>query len=76
MDSWNIKNILRISGGDDEGKVFKLLDFSDTPGDIQDPWYTGNFEDNYEDIIKGIIGFLKTLQDEKIVLLIDEKEKI
>ena len=43
MDSWNIKNILRILGGDPDGKVSKLLDFTDRRGqDIADPWYTGD----------------------------------
>ena len=71
MDDWNIRNILRITGGDPDFKISKLLDFTDNPGDISDPWYTGNFEETYDDIIKGVIGFLKKLQEEKKVKLWD-----
>lgn len=69
MDSWNIKNIRRIVGEDTDNKIYKLLDFTDNPKDIADPWYTGNFEETYNDIISGIIGFLKTLQEEKQIAL-------
>ena len=71
MDDWNIRNILRITGGDPDFKISKLLDFTDNPGDISDPWYTGNFEETYDDIIKGVIGFLKKLQEENKVKLWD-----
>lgn len=54
MDSWNIKNILRILGGDPDGKVSKLLDFTDRRGqDIADPWYTGDFDATYRDVKEG-----------------------
>lgn len=56
MDDWNIRNILRITGGDDDKKVYKLLDFADG-GDIADPWYTGNFDETYDDIMRGLKGF-------------------
>lgn len=72
MDEWNIKNILRITGGDAKNKVFKLLDFTDTPHDIADPWYSGDFDEAYNDIINGIIGFLKNLQDKKLAVLWSE----
>lgn len=61
MDSWNIKNIMRIIGSDPQGKVTRLLDFTDHPGDIADPWYTGNFDKTYEDICKGCQALLKKL---------------
>lgn len=69
MDDWNIKNMRRILGEDTDGKIYKLLDFTANPKDITDPWYTGNFDETHNDIINGIIGFLKKLQNEKIVTL-------
>jgi len=58
MDQWNIKNMHRISGGDPEGKIQRLLDFTDRPGDIADPWYTGNFEQTYTDVYGGCEALL------------------
>ncbi len=63
MDSFNIKNIMRIIGNDDKKKVFRLLDFTDCPSDIADPWYTGNFEETYSDILKGCNALMKELRD-------------
>lgn len=59
MDSYNIRNIMRIIGQDTEGKVACLLDFTDTPKDIADPWYTGNFDETYNDVNKGCEALLK-----------------
>mgnify|MGYP000964640501 CR=1 FL=1 len=59
MDEYNIRNILRIIGQDPENKVTKLFDFSDTLGDIADPWYTGNFDETYDDIKVGCEALLK-----------------
>ena len=64
MDRMNIKNILRITGGDPDGKVFRLLDLTNHPRDIADPWYTGNFETTYQDILEGCNALLKKLQEE------------
>lgn len=61
MDSYNITNIKRIVGEDKENKVYKLLDFADG-GDIKDPWYTGNFDETYEDVVKGCTYLLKELK--------------
>lgn len=58
MDGYNIKNSLRIVGDDKEGKVHRLLDFSTCPRDIADPWYTGNFDETYDDIVEGCSAFL------------------
>lgn len=64
MDGNNIRNLKRIIGGDLEGKVFKLLDFTDRAGeDIADPWYTGNFDVTYTDIEEGCMGLLNRLID-------------
>lgn len=53
MDQWNYRNMMRILGGDPDGKVSLLLDWTDRPGDIADPWYTGNFDQTYEDVKEG-----------------------
>ena len=53
MDSWNIRNMKRIVGEDPQGKICRLLDFGNNPRDIADPWYTGNFDVTYEDIVEG-----------------------
>ena len=61
MEQRNIQDIYRIVGEDKENKVYRLLDFSDNPRDIADPWYTGNFELTYKDIMEGLEAFLKNL---------------
>ena len=53
MDSWNIRNMNRICGGDPEGKIHMLMDFTPRPGDVADPWYTGNFEATWQDVLLG-----------------------
>lgn len=62
METYNIINIERIVGQDTENKVHRLLDFSEKPRDIADPWYTGNFDKTYEDILEGCIAFLNTIK--------------
>lgn len=61
MDTANIRNIERIVGPDFEQKVYKLLQFAGEGGDIADPWYTGNFDATYEDVVRGCEGLLKNL---------------
>lgn len=64
MDSNNLRNLGRIIGEDKEGKVSLLLDYTDRPGSsIADPWYTGNFDITYDDIVEGCEGFLSYLTD-------------
>ena len=62
MDDWNIRNMQRITGGDPEHKIYKLLEFADTTRDIADPWYTGNFDVTYEDIVEGCEALLDRLE--------------
>lgn len=64
MDQRNIENMKRIVGGDPEKKIYRLLDFTNRPGDIADPWYTGNFDKTYEDIWEGCAGFLKKIENQ------------
>ena len=53
MEQRNVHTMLRMLGGDPEGKVKRLLDYSDHPRDISDPWYTRNFTSAYNDIVEG-----------------------
>ena len=59
MDEWNIRNMNRICGGDHEGKIHMLLDYSDRPGDVADTWYTGDFEATWRDVLEGCEGLLE-----------------
>ncbi len=59
MDSYNIRNMQRMCGGDSEGKIHMLLDYTDRPGDVADPWYTGNFDATYRDCLEGCRELLK-----------------
>ena len=61
MEESNIRNIVRIVGADIDNKISKLLDYSNNPRDIADPWYTGNFEIAYNDILEGCNAFLDYL---------------
>ena len=63
MDEWNRRNLNRIIGQDTDNKVFGLLDFSKNPRDIADPWYTGNFDITYDDILEGCETFLAHLKE-------------
>lgn len=61
MDSRNITNMKKILRGDKNKKVYLMLKFSGEPRDISDPWYTGNFDATYNDVVKGCQGLLKFL---------------
>lgn len=61
MDQRNIANMKRILGQDPMNKIRLLLDFTQNPRDIADPWYTGNFDATYRDVVDGCKGFLKFL---------------
>ena len=64
MDTANIRNMQRIAGGDPDGKIYKLLSFAGRGDDVADPWYTGDFETTYQDVLEGCEGFLKFLKAE------------
>ena len=59
MDTANIRNMNRIAGGDPEGKIYKLLTFAGSGRDVADPWYTGDFDATYRDVLAGCEGFLE-----------------
>ena len=61
MDDANVRNITVICGGDPQGKVSKLLDFAGKDRSIADPWYTGDFEETYADVIEGCQALLASL---------------
>ena len=61
-DSNNIRNTMRITGGDPDGKIKLLLDYAGREGQsIADPWYTGDFSTTYDDVVEGCEGFLEFL---------------
>ena len=62
MERVNIRNILRIIGSDPQEKVHRLLDFTEQPRDIADPWYTGDFDIAYAEIKAGCAALLKHLR--------------
>ncbi len=59
MDGNNVRNALRLLGGDPDGKVKKLLSFAGRDGDVADPWYSGDFETAYRDIEEGCEALLR-----------------
>lgn len=65
MEERNLINMKRITGGDPEGKILRLLDFSDHPRDIADPWYTGDFDKTYEDVLEGCERFLQYMLEKE-----------
>ena len=63
MDHANIRNILRITGGDPEGKVSLLLDHTARAGqEVADPWYTGDFDETWQDVTEGCAGLLEEIE--------------
>ena len=63
MDANNRRTLMRIIGADPEGKVHGLLDFAPRPRNIADPWYTGNFDVTYDDVVEGCEAFLRHLKE-------------
>ena len=63
MDRANYRNMHRICGGDPEGKIHLLLDFTDRGGEVADPWYTGNFDATWRDAQDGCRGLLQRLME-------------
>ena len=61
MDNANFRNMNRICGGDPEGKMHLLMDYTDRPGEVADPWYTDNFEATWRDVNAGCRGLLTAL---------------
>ncbi len=64
MDHANLRNMNRICGGDSAGKLSLLLDYTNRPGEVADPWYTGNFDATWNDVQEGCRGLLDQLKAE------------
>ncbi len=62
MDHANLRNMNRICGGDSAGKLSLLLDYTNRPGEVADPWYTGNFDATWNDVQEGCRGLLDQLK--------------
>ena len=67
MDEWNIRNMLRMLGGDPEEKIHKLLEFTGSRRDVADPWYTGDFETTYQDVVTGCKELMKMLKEKGVI---------
>lgn len=63
MDSRNVVNATRILGGDPEGKVKKLMDYTSRGGDVADPWYTDRFDVTYRDVSDGCKALIASLEN-------------
>lgn len=64
MDRANLRNMARICGGDREGKIHRLLEFAGRPeADVADPWYTGDFEAAWRDVLAGCQGVLRRYRE-------------
>ena len=61
MDNANIRNLNRMLKGDPEGKISMMLDYTSCPGEVADPWYTGDFDATYRDVLEGCQGLLREL---------------
>ncbi len=63
MESYNIRNMMRIFNEDKDNKIFRLMDFTSCPKDVADPYYYGNFDVVYADILSGIEALYKYLKE-------------
>lgn len=62
MDEANIRSMRRVFGGDPQGKLHKLLEFAGSDREVADPWYTGDFETTYDDVVAGCEGVCERLR--------------
>lgn len=65
MDQANLRSMYRICGGDFSDKMSLLMEHTDHPGDVADPWYTGDFEATWQDVLAGCQGLLKEIEHEQ-----------
>ena len=66
MEEKNINDVLRIVGEDKENKIYMLLDYTEKPRNIADPWYSGDFYSAYYDIVYGCEKFLEYIDRRKM----------
>ncbi len=62
MDASNMRNILRITKGENDGRIKLLLEYAGSASSVSDPWYSGDFETAYNDILKGCTALLKHIK--------------
>ena len=62
MDESNMCDILRLVGGDPQHKVSLLMAHTDHPREVADPWFTGDFESTWQDILEGCTALLEELR--------------
>ena len=63
MDQYNLRNMRRICGGDEEGKIHALMEYTTRPRDVADPWYTGDFDATWRDVSEGcncLLAYLRS----------------
>lgn len=65
MDRRNLENMRRISGGDPEQKLHLLMKFAGKHSEVADPWYTGDFEATWQDVLEGCQGLLRFCMNQK-----------
>ncbi len=65
MDHENMRDLMRMTKRDPDGKVRMLMDYTDRPGEVSDPWYTGKFEKAFDDILEGCTCLLNALEEGK-----------
>jgi len=61
MDASNLRDMRAICGGDPEGKLHLLMDYTSRPHNVADPWFTGNFDATWNDVLEGCTALLETL---------------
>jgi protein-tyrosine phosphatase len=65
MDAYNMADLKRLVFPEDMGKVFKMLELTDSSRDVADPWFTGNFEATYEDVLAGCTVILESIRKDR-----------
>jgi len=65
MDRNNLRNLRRMFGDDTEHKISLLMDYTHRPGDVADPWYTGDFEATWVDVYEGCTSFFEEVRSKK-----------
>lgn len=63
MDCYNLRNMIRMFGADPDNKIHLLMDYTSRPGDVADPWYTGDFEATWCDVLEGCTALLNQLRN-------------
>lgn len=66
MDEENRRDLMRLTGGDKVHKVHMLMEYTDRPGEVADPWFTGDFDTTFRDVLDGCRGVLGKITQEKL----------